>query len=109
MTDQEQRDKWGQDESRWRWAFGMLLSLLAGFLVQGSVAVWWAGALTERVGYIERAAVEDRTRMTEDRARVRTLAAEISADRIIAARLDQRLEAALAALERIERRLEDRE
>ena len=99
MTDQEQRNKWTQDEARWRWAFGLAITLILATAGHLGVGIWWASDITSRVSTVER-------HSAEDRARLRALASEVSADRILSARLDQRLEGVQADIQRMLRILE---
>lgn len=95
MTDQEQRKKWQQDESRWRWAFGLLLTALLATFSHTAVGVWWAAGVNEKVANLEISKIRELERLQEQSARHRdritTLTAELSSDRILAARIDQRL------------------
>lgn len=95
MTDQEQRKKWQQDESRWKWAFGLLLTALLATFSHAAVGVWWASGINEKVVNLELNKTRELERLQEQSARHRdriiALTAEVSSDRILAARIDQRL------------------
>ena len=98
MTDSEQRTKWQQDEARWRWAFALILPLIVGTLVNAGAGLWWAATMEHRMSTVESYTADARTR-------VRSLSAAVEADRLMAARLEQRLVMVVETLDRIERML----
>ena len=103
MTDNEQREKWQHDEQRWRWVFGIGVTLLlatGGHLVTG---VWWASSITERMGVIEQRhqRLSDRTdaRSAQHERGMTLMQSEIQADRVVNARQEQKLETVIKLLE----------
>jgi hypothetical protein len=91
----EQRQKWHQDETRWKWAFGLMVTVMVattGHLVTG---VFWAGSINERVAGVE-------ARYERQRHNISALELSQNTDRIAAARQEQALEDALRILRDIE-------
>lgn len=105
MTDNEQREKWHADETRWKWAFGLMLTVMLATVAHLATGFYWAGGISERVLVVERdhRRLSDRTQeqITRQETNLRLLQSEIQSDRIASARQEEKLETVIELLERM--------
>jgi hypothetical protein len=100
MTDpelNELRRKWDADQTRWRWAFTIAVTIGVAIAGQMGTTLWWASDINTRVATVERRSDAHRNELSQ-------IVASAHADRVLAARQEQKLEEALRILRVLESR-----